>query len=99
LVITAAGLVIYSGMSAVPPVPVAVVSMGPLGIDAASITFGSARGGHNLILNSSFELGKFATGGMANLPPWDLLADFNAGRVGADTNLTTGATTIAMTTI
>ena len=41
-----------------PAQPFAVVALTPLGIDASSITFGSARGGHNLVPNSSFETGR-----------------------------------------
>jgi hypothetical protein len=79
--------------------PFAVVSITPLGIDAASIRFGSARGGHNLVQNSSFELGAF---GVTVVTPnkWDLTADFTATRNGADTNLTVvGGTTLQMVAV
>jgi hypothetical protein len=96
LVITNASLTIYDLTD--PANPVTSVSMTPLGIDAASITFGSARGGHNLILNSSFEQGRFGTSVVIN-NLWDVAADWNATRVGADANVTTGANDLTMTTI
>lgn len=74
------------------------VRLTPAGIDAASITFGSMRGGHNLVLNSSFEMGNFSAASVKT-SGWDLKADYDAGRVGADVNLTVGASTIAMTAI
>jgi len=94
MLITEASLEIFNAGAGPEP----VVSITPLGIDASSVTFGMARGGHNLIQNSSFELGSFAAS--ATTPyTWDLQADFTASRVGSDTNLTTGATTVTMTTI
>jgi hypothetical protein len=84
----------------VPAQPLDVVTIQPLGIDAASVTFGSARGGHNLILNSSFEMGAFVAA--TNTPSqWDVAADWNAAgsRQGADTNVTTGASALTMTAI
>jgi hypothetical protein len=80
--------------------PFDVVTINPLGIDAASVTFGSARGGHNLVLNSSFELGAFVTQTLVTAG-WDVAADWNAAgsRQGADINLTTGAGTITMTSV
>jgi hypothetical protein len=83
-----------------PALPVAVVSITPLGIDASSVTFGKMRGGHNLVQNSSFELGAFSAQATTN-NTWDLAADWNAAgsRQGADINLTTGASTITMTAI
>jgi len=91
--ITEASLIIYNG-------DVPVVTLNPLGIDAASITFGSMRGGHNLVQNSSFELGKF--GVTVPVPrTWDVAADWNAAgsRQGADINVTTGASALTMTTV
>jgi hypothetical protein len=74
------------------------VHLTPLGIDAASITFGSARGGHNMILNSSFELGRFALSQVVE-HNWDVAADWDATRVGSDTNVTTGSTSLTMTSV
>jgi hypothetical protein len=74
------------------------VTIQPLGIDAASITFGSARGGHNLVLNSSFELGAFGVVALADTL-WDLAADWNAYRQGADVNITVGASSLSMATV
>jgi hypothetical protein len=58
------------------------------------------RGGHNLVQNSSFELGAFSATALTN-SQWDVAADWNAAgsRQGADINLTTGASTITMTAI
>ena len=93
MVIQESSLVIYD--EAVP-----VVSLTPLGIDAASITFGSARGGHNLISNSSFEMGPFVSS-VTTDSVWDTNTDWNAAgsRQGADVNVTTGPTSITMTTV
>jgi hypothetical protein len=75
-----------------------MVTVTPLGIDAASIRFGSARGGHNLVQNSSFEMGGFA---VAAITPsdWTVLADWNAAgsRQGTDTNIVVGAGALTMT--
>jgi len=83
-----------------PAVPFTTVSISPVGIDAASITFGSARGGHNLILNSSFETGAFSATNVVN-STWDVAADWNAAnsRQGSDVNITTGASALTMTTV
>jgi hypothetical protein len=91
------GLVIWAGLGT--PDAYEAVRITPVGIDAASITFGSARGGHNLVQNSSFELGAFGTSAVvANV--WDLTADFTATRLGSDTNITiSGGTTLGMTAI
>jgi hypothetical protein len=80
--------------------PFATVSITPLGIDAASVTFGSARGGHNLIPNSSFELGKFSATDTRN-QTWDVAADWNAAgsRQGADVNVNTNANDLTMAVI
>ena len=97
LLISESSLLISDVSDADNPIP--IVTMNPLGIDAASITFGSARGGHNLVQNSSFEMGGFPITGGTSSNLWDLLADFNTSRVGADANLTTGATIISMTAV
>lgn len=93
LVIDEASLVISDITNPASPVP--VVTMNPLGIDAASITFGSARGGHNLIQNSSFELGRFVQS-----PPfvntWDQQSDWTATRQGSDDNISYGAGDFSM---
>jgi len=77
-----------------------VVDIRPLGINAASVTFGSARGGHNLVQNSSFEMGQF---GVTAVVPhlWTSSTDWNAAnsRQGSDINVTTGATALTMTTV
>jgi len=80
--------------------PFATVSITPLGIDAASVTFGSARGGHNLIPNSSFELGQFSATDLRN-QVWDVAADWNAAgsRQGADVNVSTNAFDLNMTVV
>ena len=96
LVIDEASLSVYS--AADTPTPYRAVSLTPLGIDAASITFGSARGGHNLVQNSSFELGRW--GAVATTPrTWTVAADWNATRLGSDINITTGANDLTMTTV
>jgi len=83
-----------------PSTPIALATVGPIGIDAASITFGSARGGHNLAQNSSFELGGFAATATTT-STWDVAADWNAAgsRQGADVNLTTGPNSLVMATV
>jgi hypothetical protein len=83
-----------------PANPIPIVTANPLGIDAASITFGSARGGHNMVQNSSFEMGAFIQT-IATSSQWDVAADWNAAgsRQGADTNVTTGASALSMTAI
>jgi len=96
MTIDEAGLFIFDISDALNPI--AVVSITPTGIDASSITFGSARGGHNLIPNSSYELGAFGQV-VVTTYTWDLAADWNATRNGADTNITTGASALTMTTI
>ena len=70
----------------------------PEGINASSITFGNAPGGHNLVLNSSFELAGFVAA-----PSTFVFTDFNqwaaANRVTAPDNITDGGavTNLAMT--
>jgi hypothetical protein len=81
-----------------PANPIERVSITPLGIDAASITFGSARGGHNLIPNSSFELGQFGASQITTYT-WTAAADWNATRIGSDTNITTGTGDLKMTAV
>ena len=90
------GLIVWD--TTTPAAPIALATVGPLGIDAASITFGSARGGHNLVQNSSFELGAFASSQVVHRT-WDVAADWNTSRLGSDTNITTNASTLTMTTV
>jgi hypothetical protein len=92
------GLIVWDMTNAASPI--ALATIGPLGIDAASITFGSARGGHNLLQNSSFELGAFGATTTTN-STWDVAADWNAAnsRQGSDVNVTTGAGALTMTTV
>jgi len=96
MTIDEAGLYIWDMSDANAPIP--VVSITPAGIDAASIRFGSARGGHNLVQNSSFELGAFSAT-VVTPNKWDIAADWNATRVGSDVNITTNAGNLTMTTI
>jgi hypothetical protein len=61
----------------------------PDGINATSINFGSAPGGHNLVLNSSFELSDFIAA-----PSTFIFTDFNnwaaANRTVSPDNITDG---------
>lgn len=67
----------------------------PDGINATSITFGAAPGGHNLVMNSSFELGDFQPA-----PSTFTFTDFNtwaaANRVTAPDNITDGGAVTAL---
>ena len=66
------------------------------GIDATLINFGVLEGGHNLIWNSSFELG--GTVGAAPAPILDdLAAHWADSRVGTPVNMTEAATQLQMT--
>lgn len=69
----------------------------PDGINASAITFGRLPGGHNLLLNSSFELADFAPAPSTKV--WDVAADWTGTEV-AQVNRTNGAgaVTIAATT-
>jgi chitodextrinase len=96
LIIDEASLTIWSDYNT--PTPFRAVSLTPLGIDAASITFGTARGGHNLIQNSSFELGRFGVAA-TTFHIWTDAADWNATRVGSDVNVSTGIGELVMTTV
>lgn len=68
----------------------------PDGINASAINFGSVPGGHNLILNSSFELGEFVAAAsqfiFTDTTNWTA-----ANRVTAPVNITEG-TDLQMTT-
>jgi nicotinamide mononucleotide (NMN) deamidase PncC len=84
-----------------PAVPIDTVRITPLGIDAAAVTFGLARGGHNLVPNSSFELGAFQTAIPTTVvSTWDTATEWNAAgsRQGTDVNVTTG-NSLTMTAI
>jgi hypothetical protein len=91
MLITEASLTIFDLTD--PGNPIERVRLTPLGIDAASVTFGSARGGHNLVQNSSFELGAFGASTVIS-SSWDVIADWNATRVIADTNLNSDGNTL-----
>ena len=98
MVITDASLIIYTGYETDDEFE--AVRITPLGIDAASIRFGSMRGGHNLVANSSFEMGAF-TSTTGKTSTWDVAADWNAvgSRQGADVNITVDPTSLRMTTV
>jgi hypothetical protein len=96
LVLTDSGMKVVD--ASVPGNPVDRVTLSPLGIDAASITFGSQRGGHNLVQNSSFELGAYAQAD-TQYAAWDVRADWDATRVGADINITVGDGDLRMTAV
>lgn len=96
MLIKDSSLTIWSGYGTANPIE--AVRLSPLGIDAASVTFGTARGGHNLVINSSFELGRFATG-TPQYHVWDNSTDWNNTRQGSDINVTTDSGSLRMTTI
>jgi hypothetical protein len=64
----------------------------PDGIDAAAVNFGSAHGGHNLVLNPSFELAAWLAQTTA-LITTD--ADFTAAET-ADDNRTIGSNSVSV---
>jgi len=66
--ITNAGITVYSH-------GVSVASLSPDGVNASALTFGALPGGHNIILNSSFELAAFGAG--ATAVPFTSTADFS----------------------
>ncbi len=78
--------------------PFALVTIDPLGIDAGSIRFGSARGGHNLVPNSSFELGAFNTV-VVTPNVWDTYAAHWSVSAKGDTNMATDGNSMYMGTI
>jgi hypothetical protein len=78
--------------------PQRIVTIGPNGIDAASITFGSQRGGHNMIPNSSFELGTLGVSAAQSLV-WETAFDWEASRVGSDVNITTDTQVLRLTSV
>jgi hypothetical protein len=78
LVLTEAELSIWTDADSASPVR--AVHLTPLGIDAASITFGAARGGHNLVQNSSFELGAFGVTAVTD-HTFDTRADWESTRL------------------
>lgn len=86
--VTDAGITVYKAGQA-------VTAITPDGINASAINFGVLAGGHNLIRNSSFELTSFAAA--PSSVTWDVQADWNASRVGTDTNVTTGTGSLTMT--
>lgn len=68
----------------------------PEGVNASALFFGSMPGGHNVILNSGFELAAFGTG--ATSVTWTLQADFDGTDV-STSNLTHNAGSISATTL
>lgn len=86
--VTDAGVTVYKAGQA-------VTAITPDGINASAINFGVLAGGHNLVRNSSFELTSFAAA--PSTATWDVQADWNASRVGTDTNVTTGTGSLTMT--
>jgi hypothetical protein len=69
----------------------------PEGINASAINLGALPGGHNLVLNSSFELADFAAA--ASTLTFTTSAQWAAGnRVTAPVNITEGATALTITT-
>lgn len=97
MVIDEHGLVIWAEVGT--PAAYKVVTIGPLGIDASSITFGAARGGHNSVPNSSFEMGPFIAAAVRTNTQWGVAADWNTTRQGTDTNVTTNAGSLSMTAV
>lgn len=67
----------------------------PDGINASALTFGTLPGGHNLLLNSGFELADFAAA--PSTYDWTSNTEWNATREGSDTNVTTNAGNLTMT--
>jgi hypothetical protein len=65
----------------------------PDGLNASALTFGSLPGGHNVILNSSFELSDFAA--EPSQATWTASGDWSGTEVDSD-NLTTGAGALTM---
>lgn len=51
----------------------------PEGVNASALIFGSLPGGHNVVLNSGFELAAFGTG--ATQAVWDVTSDFTGTEV------------------
>lgn len=82
-----AGLTVYQG-------GVAQSAITPAGVNASAINFGTLAGGHNLILNSSFELAAFAPA--PSTKTWDLAADWTGTQV-SNTNATNGANSVTQT--
>jgi hypothetical protein len=93
MTISDSSLIVWS--VADPDNPFKIVEIGPRGINAASITFGSQRGGHNLVRNSSFELGAFAVS-VAESVQWDVAADWTGTVQGTPTNTITGTGGLTM---
>lgn len=75
---------------------VEIAALTPDGVSASALTFGSLPGGHNVILNSGFELAAFGTGPAE--ATWDVQADFDGTDVSV-TNLTHNAGNITATTL
>lgn len=74
-------------------------AIGPLGINAEAIRFGSAFGGNNRLLNAGFELLDFDVATLVEDIKTDA-ADFALGRLtGLDVNLNVAGTEIRMTSV
>lgn len=79
----------------------ATTAITPDGVNASAINFGVAAGGHNLVFNSSFELSDFIA---TTVDVIGSGGDTFAGGVGGwvlvtSTNVTTGASTVTITTL
>lgn len=79
---------LYDGGVSVFQNGVEVAAITPDGVNASALTFGKLPGGHNLILNSSFELADF--GSAPTVVSWTVSADWTGTAV-STANLTTGA--------
>ncbi len=75
---------------------IAVSALTTGGVNADAITFGTVPGGGNVVMNSSFELADFSVPTTVTFDD-TASADFTASRVGADINVTTGATALTET--
>lgn len=87
--LTDAGLSVYRD-------GVLVSAITPDGINASAVTFGTLPGGHNIVLNSSFELADFAAA--PTTKTWDVTADFTGTQVSQVNTANSNNTTISGTT-
>lgn len=85
---------LYDGGLTVYVDGVATTAINDSGINASALGFGSLPGGHNVILNSSFELSDFAAA--PTTVTWTAAADWSSTNV-SKTNLTEGAGALTMT--
>lgn len=84
---------LYDGGLSVFVDGVETVALNQDGLNASILSFGSLPGGHNIILNSSFELSGFAA--VPTVVTWTLSADWTGTAV-SSTNLTTGVGALTM---